>query len=83
MQIAIDLPSDFVAILAVPGIWREIRISYAFGLCQRGWVTLVKAAELAGFDLYDFMRIGKAIRAPVIEIKRNALIEERLGFTLP
>jgi predicted HTH domain antitoxin len=50
MQIAIDLPNDFVACQAVPDIRQEVRTSYALWLYQREWVTLVKATELAGFN---------------------------------
>ena len=48
MQIAIDLPNDFVAFQTVPDIRQEIRTSYALWLYQQERVTLVKASELAG-----------------------------------
>lgn len=80
MQIAIELPNDFVAFQAVPDITREIRTSYALWLLQRERVTLVKAAELAGFDLYDFMSICKDNQIPVIDISREELLEELTGF---
>jgi predicted HTH domain antitoxin len=82
MQIAIDLPNDFVAFQAVPEIKQEIRTSYALWLYQRERVTLVKAAELAGFNLYDFMAVCKTNRVPVIDITRDELLEEMNGFTL-
>lgn len=80
MQIAIDLPNDFVAFQAVPDIRQEVRTSYALWLYQRERVTLVKAAELAGVNLYDFMSICKANRIPVIDITRDELLEELTGF---
>jgi predicted HTH domain antitoxin len=82
MQIAIDLPNDFVAFQAAPEIKQEIRTSYALWLYQRERVTLVKAAELAGINLYDFMAVCKTNRVPVIDIKRDELLEEMNGFTL-
>lgn len=82
MQIAIDLPNDFVAFQAVPEIKQEIRTSYALWLYQRERVTLVKAAELAGINLYDFMTVCKTNRVPVIDITRDELLEEMNGFTL-
>ena len=80
MQIAIDLPNDFVAFQAVSEIRQEVRTSYALWLYQKERVTLVKAAELAGVNLYDFMSICKANRIPVIDITREELLEELTGF---
>lgn len=80
MQIAIDLPNDFVAFQAVPDIRQEVRTSYALWLYQQERVTLVKAAELAGVNLYDFMSICKTNRIPVIDITRDELLEELAGF---
>ncbi len=80
MQITIDLPNDFVAFQAIPEIQQEIRTSYALCLYQKERVTLVKAAELAGISLYDFMSTCKANRVPVIGITREELLEELTGF---
>ena len=80
MQIAIDLPNDFVAFQAASDIQQEVRTSYAIWLYQRERVTLVKAAELAAMNLYDFMSICKANRIPVIDITREELFEELAGF---
>ncbi|ACF43957.1 conserved hypothetical protein [Pelodictyon phaeoclathratiforme BU-1] len=81
MQIAVDLPNDFVAFQAVPDIRQEIRISYALWLYQQGRVTLGKAAELAGCNIYDFMSICKTNRQPVIDSTRDELLEELNGFS--
>jgi predicted HTH domain antitoxin len=81
MQITIDLPNDFVAFKTVVGIRQEIRTSYAFWLYQQERVTLVKAADLAGANLYDFMSICKTNRIPVINITRDELLEELTGFS--
>jgi predicted HTH domain antitoxin len=80
MQIAIDLPNDFVAFQAVPEIRQEMRTSYALWLYQQERVTFVKAAELAGVDLYEFMSICKANRTPIIDMSRDELLEELAGF---
>ena len=80
MQIAINLPNDFVAFQAVPEIRQEMRTSYALWLYQQERVTLVKAAELAGVDLYEFMSICKANRTPIIDMTRVELLEELAGF---
>lgn len=80
MQIAIDLPNDFVTFQAMPDIRREIRTSYALWLYQRERVTLVKAAELAGVNIYDFMSICKTNGVPVIDMTRDELLEDLAGF---
>ena len=80
MQIAIELPNDFVAFQAVSDIRQEVRTSYALWLYQRERVTLVKAAEVAGASLYDFMGICKSNQIPVIDITRDELLEELTGF---
>lgn len=80
MQIAIDLPNDFVEFQDMPDIRQEIRTSYALWLYQRERVTLVKAAELAGISLYEFMNTCKTSRIPVIDITRAELLEELSGF---
>lgn len=81
MQIAIDLPNDFVAFQAVPEIQQDVCISYALWLYQQKRVTLVKAAELAGCNVYDFMSICKKNQIPVIDITRDELLEELSGFS--
>jgi len=81
MQIAIDLPNDFVEFQAVPDIRQEIRTSYALWLYQQKRVSLGKPAELAGCDIYDVMSICKTNRQPVIDMTRDELLEELNGFS--
>lgn len=80
MQIAIDLPNDFVQFQTESDIQQEIRTSYAVWLYQHQRVMLGKAAELAGTDIYDFMTLCKANRVPVIDISRDEILEELDGF---
>ena len=76
MQIAIDLPGDFVAFQGEQTIRQDIKLSYALWLYQTERVTISKAAELAGTDIYDFMTICKDSRIPVITVDRATLIAE-------
>ncbi len=76
MQVAIDLPSDFVGMLTQDVVAREMRITYALALFKDARVTLAKAAELAGMNLYEFMSVCKAQRIPVIDISRDELVQE-------
>lgn len=83
MQIAIDLPNDFVQFQTETDLQQEIRMSYAVWLYQHQRVTLGKAAELAGVDIYDFMSLCKANKVPVIDITRDEILAELDGFKLP
>ena len=80
MQVAIDLPNDFVAFQAADDIRQEVRASYALWLYQRERVTLAKAAEVAGVSLYDFMSLCKSNQIPVIDVSRDELVAELAGF---
>jgi predicted HTH domain antitoxin len=80
MQIAIQLPNDFVAFQGEPALRQEITTAYALWLYQQERVTLAKAAELAGLDLYDFMQVCKHNRIAVLDVSRMELMEELSGF---
>jgi predicted HTH domain antitoxin len=80
MQIAVELPNDFVAFQQSNQIKREIRLSYALWLFKSGKVTLSKAVEIAGLDIYDFMSACKENAVPVVDIDKQALAEELQGF---
>lgn len=80
MQIAIDLPNDFVTFQSATDIQQEVRNAYALWLYQKERVTLAKAAELAGANLYDFMSLCKTNNIPVINITRDELLKELAGF---
>jgi len=76
MQVAINLPSDFVEMQTTDVIEQEMRISYALALFKAARVTLSKAAELADLNIYDFIRACKENRIPVIDITREELLQE-------
>lgn len=80
MQVAIDLPNDFVAFQATADIRQEILASYALWLYQRERVTLAKAAEVAGVSLYEFMSLCKSNQISVIDVSRDELMAELAGF---
>lgn len=80
MQVAIELPSDYVAFQNVSEIRQEVITSYALWLYQQGRVTLSKAAELAGVDLYSFMVTCKHNKVAVIDMSKDELAEELSSF---
>jgi len=80
MQIAVELPNDFAAFQSAHEIQRDIRLSYALWLFKSAKVTLGKAAELAALDIYDFMSACKENQVPVIDMDKQALIDELQGM---
>jgi len=76
MQIAIDLPNDFVGMQSEQAIAQEMRLAYALALFKASRVSLAKAAELAGLDIYGFMAACKAERIEIIDTSRDELLHE-------
>jgi len=76
MQIAIELPNDFMAMHTAQEVKQEIRLSYALRLYKAATVTLVKAAGLADLDVYDFMQCCKEEKIPVIDVTKEELEDE-------
>ena len=81
MQIAIELPNDFMAMQTEQEVKQEIRLSYALRLYKTAKVTLSKAAALAGMDIYDFMQSCKDEDIAVIEATEEELREEMKSMT--
>lgn len=80
MQIAIELPNDFVAFQGVSQVQHEIRVSYALWLYQQSRVTLSKAAQIADMDIYQFMSVCKASQVPTMGISPEELAQEVMGL---
>ncbi len=82
MQIAIELPNDFMTMQTTQSVQQEMRLSYALRLFKAGKITLSKAARLAGIDIYDFMQHCKEEKIPVIETTKEELLEELNGMAI-
>jgi len=80
MQIAVNLPNDFVDFQLAADIEKEMRLSYSLWLLKNARVTLSKAAELAGIDIYEFIAACKQNDVPVIDISKEELLEELAGM---
>jgi predicted HTH domain antitoxin len=80
MQFAIELPNDFVKFQTHTQIEQEMRLAYALWLFKGAKVTIAKAAELAGQDIYDFMKSCKENQVMVIDISKDELLEELKGL---
>jgi len=82
MQLAIELPNDFMALEKEHEVEREVRLSYALRLYKQARVTISKAAELAGLDLYRFMELCSEEQIPVIDMSPEELQQELEGLKL-
>jgi len=80
MQIAIELPNDFVSFQSAVDIKKDMLLSYSLWLFKNARVTLAKAAELADMDIYDFMAACKQNQVSVIDISKQELLEELAGM---
>ncbi len=80
MQIAIDLPNDFVNFQSVAGIEKNMRLSYSLWLFKNAKMTITKAAELANLDIYHFIAACKQNQVPVIDISKQELLDELAGM---
>jgi predicted HTH domain antitoxin len=80
MQIAVNLPNDFVSFQSAADIEKDMRLSYSLWLFKNARVTLSKAGELAGMDIYEFIAACKQNDVPVIDISKEELLEELAGM---
>ncbi len=76
MQIAVELPNDFMALRKKQTVEQEMRLSYALQLFKSAKITLSKAAQLAGLNHYEFIDACNNERIPVIDISKEDLLEE-------
>lgn len=80
MQITVDLPEPFIHFESVVNIQRDMKLSYALWLFKQHKVTISKAADLAGLDLYGFMQVCQQNEIPVIDISAESLDAELEGL---
>ena len=71
MQVAINLPNEFVVLQPIQEIEHDMRLSYALWLFKNAKVTLSKAAELAAMDIYTFLAECKKNEVPVMNRPRK------------
>lgn len=76
MEVAFNLPHEFVLLQSIKDIEKDMRLSYALWLFKGAKVTLAKAAEIAMLDIYDFMAECKKNEVPVITLSREELLDE-------
>ena len=80
MQLAIELPNDFMALEKEHEVQQEMRLSYALRLYKHAKVTISRASQLAGIDIYQFMAACKQEEIEVIDASKETLLEELKGM---
>lgn len=80
MQVTIDLPEPLIKFESVASIQADVKLSYALWLFKQQKVTIAKAANLAGLDLYSFMLACQKNDIPVIDMSADALDAELEGL---
>ncbi len=81
MQIAIEIPNDFVRLQSIQEIEREMRLSYALWLFKNSKITISKAAKLADMDIYGFISECKRNEIPIINVTKEELLEDINDFS--
>ena len=80
MQLAIELPNDYMALESEQLVQQEMKLSYALRLYKHAKVTISRAAQLAGMDIYQFMAACKQEEIPVIDVSKDELETELKGM---
>ncbi|MBP6739175.1 MAG: UPF0175 family protein [Leptospiraceae bacterium] len=76
MQVSIDLPDVYFSFYDKPTLVKELQLSLALILFKQSKVSITKAANIAGMDLYEFMKECKRNEIPVINISVEEQNEE-------
>lgn len=76
MQVSVELSDVYFSFYDKPALVKEIQLSLALILFKQGKVSISKAANIAGLDLYEFMKECKKNEIPVINISVEELNAE-------
>ena len=80
MQLAIELPNDFMALESEQEVQQEVQLSYALRLYKHAKVTISRGAQLASMDIYQFMAACKKEEIQVIDVSKEELTSELKGM---
>ncbi len=76
MQVSVELSDVYFSFYDKPALVKEIQLSLALILFKQGKVSISKAANIAGLDLYEFMKECRKNEIPVINISVEELNAE-------
>lgn len=76
MQVSVELSDVYFSFYDKSVLVKEIQLSLALILFKQGKVSISKAANIAGLDLYEFMKECKRNEIPVINISEEDLASE-------
>ncbi len=77
MTITVTLPDTYPLSTSQSNIADEIRLHHAQMLYAQGRISLGKAAELANFDIQEFMRLCAQANLPSLDYNPNDLAAEQ------
>jgi hypothetical protein len=80
IQDAVDVPGELLALHGPGEVGRDTRACDAMFLVQQGRLTLAKAAQLAGMNLYDFMALCKAHRISTMDLTADEIASDLTRF---
>ena len=83
-NISLSIPDDIIyEVKSLPqrGITMDdkLRLSLAVGMFVSGYISLAKAAQLAGKNLYEFIRLLKGFNIPAFTYTED-MLEDDLRF---
>lgn len=76
MQILVELPDEYFSFYDKPTLAKELQVSLALLLFKQSKISIGKAANIAGMDLYEFIKECKKNEIPVISITVDELNAE-------
>jgi predicted HTH domain antitoxin len=76
MQVLVDLPDEYFSFYDKPTLAKEIQVSLALLLFKQSKISIGKASNIAGMDLYEFIKECKKNEIPVISITVDELNDE-------
>lgn len=81
MQIILEFPDTFVRFFSREQIQRELLLNNSLMLVKQGKMSISKAAQMAGLDLYDFLRECKQNQIAAIDYGIQDVKEELDSFS--
>ena len=76
MQVLVDLPDEYFSFYDKPTLARELQVSLALLLFKQSKISIGKASNIAGMDLYEFIKEYKKNEIPVISTTVDELNDE-------
>lgn len=76
MKVTIEIPKSFDGYFSEIDIPNEFKLNNALILYKQGKISISRASELAGLDIYEFMYECKKNEIPIIDYSENDFKDE-------